>query len=256
MEFETLRYEVKGEIGVLTLNRPAVINAVNRAMLAELNRFWQQRQEDTDVRVIILKGAGHRGFCSGLDLKEAATAEPADFAPEKIYSAQRLFSGNIRLMRTCPQPVIAAIHGPALGAGLAMACAADIRLAHTSAAFCAQYINIGTGGADMGSSYFLWRTVGWGRAAQMCLTGETVGAEEALALGLITGVFADDTLEDAAWRMAATLVSKSKLGLRMTKEALNAGLNLTSLEDATLLEDRNQTLLVASGRMQTGIKGL
>ena len=77
-------------------------------------------------------------------------------------------------MRTCPQPVIAAVHGPAMGAGLSFALASDVRLAADNAMFCAQYINIGTGGADLGSSFFLPKIVGWGRAAEMCLTGERV----------------------------------------------------------------------------------
>ncbi len=251
MEYTTLNFERKGPIGILTLNRPEVINAVNMEMLSELNRFWQQMQDDFDVRVIVLKGSGEKGFCSGLDLKAAASFTKEDFTPENIYNNQRLFSGNIRLMRTCPQPIIAAMHGPVMGAGLAMACASDVRLAGDDAMFCAQYINIGTGGADMGSSYFLWKIMGWGRAAQMCLTGERIMAEDALKTGLVTGVYSRETLVDEAMNMAETMVLKSKMGLRLTKEALNGGLNMSSLEDACKMEDRNQAYLVMSGMMQT-----
>lgn len=253
MEYKTLHFETQGAIGILTLNRPKVINAINMEMLSELNRFWKQMHDDFDVRVIVLKGAGEKGFCSGLDLKAAAKFAKEDFTPENIYNNQRLFSSNIRLMRTCPQPVITAMHGPVMGAGLAMACASDVRLASDDAMFCAQYINIGTGGADMGSSYFLWKIMGWGRAAQMCLTGEKIFAQHALDAGLVTGVYSNEKLVQSALTMAETMVSKSKMGLRLTKEALNSGLNLSSLEDVCKMEDRNQSYLVMSGMMQTNL---
>ncbi len=251
MEYKTLNYDQEGEIGILTLNRPRVINAINVDMLKELNMFWTEMHDNFDIRVIVLKGAGEKGFCSGLDLNAAADFTDGDFGPESIYINQRLFSSNIRLMRTCPQPIISAMHGPVMGAGLAMACGSDIRLGSDDSMFCAQYINIGTGGADMGSSYFLWRMVGWGRAAQMCLTGERVMAEEAYKIGLINSIHTKDNLFKAAIDMAKTMVSKSKMGLRLTKEVLNGGLNLTSLEDATKMEDRNQAYLVMGGMMQT-----
>ncbi len=175
MEYETLIYEVEGEVGVLTYNRPRVVNAINKQMMDELTDFWQARQRDFDTRVLIVRGGGEKGFCSGLDMKAAAT-EFHEGIPtaESVYNGQNQFSGVIRLMRTCPQPIIAAVHGPAMGAGLSFALASDVRLASPDAMFCAQYINIGTGGADMGSSFFLPKIVGWGRAAEMCLTGVRV----------------------------------------------------------------------------------
>ncbi len=177
MDYETLLYETEGEVGILTYNRPRVVNAINKLMLDELNDFWSERQRDFDTRVLIVQGAGDKGFCSGLDMK-AAAVEFHEGVPtaESVYNGQNQFSGIIRLMRTCPQPVIAAVHGPAMGAGLSFALASDVRLASEDAMFCAQYINIGTGGADMGSSFFLPKIVGWGRAAEMCMTGDRVPA--------------------------------------------------------------------------------
>jgi enoyl-CoA hydratase/carnithine racemase len=258
MGAEYLQYEVQDEIGILTLNRPKVVNAVNSPMLEELYRFWQERQEDVDVRVIILRGAGEKGFCSGVDVKEAAQgfgdlSAEASIA-EIAYNIQKRWSSVIRLMRTCPQPIIAAIHGPAMGGGLAMASASDVRLATTDAMFCAQFINIGLGGADVGSSYFLWRLVGWGRAAEMCLTGARVPAEEAYRIGLANHLYSREELMPAALEMADNMVSKTRLGLRLTKEALNAGLNLSSLEDAVKVEDRNQAFLVLSGGLKPAPK--
>lgn len=259
MNAECLQYEVEGEIGILTLNRPRVVNAVNGRMLEELYRFWQERQEDTDVRVIVLRGAGDKGFCSGVDVKEAAEAVgelPTEKSiAEYAYNAQKRWSSVIRLMRTCPQPIIAAVHGAAMGGGLAFASASDVRLASEDAMFCAQYINIGLGGADVGSSYFLWRIVGWGRAAEMCLTGAQVFAQEAYRIGLVNRILSREDLMPAAMETARTMISKTRLGLRLTKDALNAGLNLSSLEDAVKVEDRNQAFLILSGGLRSAPKG-
>ena len=129
-------------------------------------------------------------------------------------------------------------------AALAFALAADVRLASRDAVFCAQYINIGLGGADVGSSYFLWRIVGWGHAAEMCMTGDRVAAEEAYRIGLVNHLYEREELFDAALSLAQKMTSKSPMGLRLTKDAMNAGLNLSSLEDAIKIEDRNQAFLM------------
>jgi enoyl-CoA hydratase/carnithine racemase len=249
MDYSTLSYDVEEGIGSLTFNRPEVVNAINLQMLDELNSFWEERQEDLNVRVIIIRGSGDKGFCSGLDLKDAFDSE-GDFikkgmTPENIYYTQKSFSKTIRLMRTCPQPIIAAIHGYAMGGGLSFALASDVRLASPDAVFCAQYINIGLGGADVGSSYFLWRIVGWGRAAEMCMTGDRIPANEAYRIGLVNHIYNRDELIDAASSMAKNMITKSPMGLRLTKDAMNAGLNITSLEDANKIEDRNQAYLIA-----------
>jgi enoyl-CoA hydratase/carnithine racemase len=111
---------------------------------------------------------------------------------------------------------------------------------------CAQYINIGTGGADLSSSFFLPKLVGWGRAAEMCMTGSRVPAEEAYRIGLVNHVHAREDLLPAARALAAVMCSKNKLGLRLTKDAFNAALNGLSLEDANRMEDRNQALIIAN----------
>jgi enoyl-CoA hydratase len=248
MGYSTLSYEVKGEIGILTYNRPGAVNAINREMLDELNSYWTDRQNDLDVRVIITRGAGEKGFCSGVDLKDAFDEDGGfrrdGFSPETIYYTQKGFSNIVRLMRTCPQPIIAAVHGYALGGGLSFALAADVRLASRDAVFCAQYINIGLGGADVGSSYFLWRIVGWGHAAEMCMAGDRVSAEEAYRIGLVNHLYEREELFDAALSLAQKMVSKSPMGLRLTKDAMNAGLNMSSLEDAIKIEDRNQAFIM------------
>jgi len=248
MQYKTLIFEPRGEIGLLTLNRPERLNAINNAMLQELNQLWRAISLDKECRVVVMIGAGDRGFCSGLDLKEAADLE-GGFASEGISGdtmtrRQKEFSGIIDLMRTCPQPVIAAVNGAAMGGGLSFAMAADVRLASPPARFCASYINIGLGGADMGSSYYLWRLVGWGRAAEMLMTGRIVEVDEAYRIGLVNHVYEQEELLDKAMEMAAMMVGKTPLGLRLTKDALNAGLNTSSLLDALRMEDRNQVRLM------------
>jgi enoyl-CoA hydratase len=150
------------------------------------------------------------------------------------------------MMRACPQPIIAAVNGAAMGAGLSFAMAADMRLASPAAKYCASYINVGTGGADMGSSYFLWRIVGWGMAAEMLLTGRVIEAEEAQRIGLTNHVYPQAELLDKAREMAQRMVEKPPLAMRMTKDAISIGLNGGSLHDTLRLEDRNQVLLIES----------
>ncbi len=250
MDYETLRFELEGGIGLLTLDRPERLNAINAAMLEELDHFWREIASRDDCRAIVMTGAGDRGFCSGLDLKEAADLQ-GGFAAEgisgdTIQRGQLKFSGIIEMMRACPQPIVAAVNGAAMGAGLSFAMAADVRIASPAAKFCASYINIGTGGADMGSSYFLWRIVGWGMAAEMCLTGRVIEAEEAHRIGLTNHVYPQEVLMDRAKEMAQRMVEKAPLALRMTKDAISIGLNSGSLRDTLRLEDRNQVLLIES----------
>ena len=247
MSYETIQYDVDGEIGILTYNRPRVVNAINTLMTTELIEFWRERKNDASVKVIITRGAGEKGFCSGADLKEGeAPWSEGNMIHERLYAMQERFSQVCALMRDCPQPIIAAVHGPAMGGGLCFALAGDIRLASTDAMFCAQYINIGVGGVAMGLSYFLWRIIGWGKAAEMCLTGNRVYAEEALRIGLVNYVYPREELMPAAIRMAEKMVSKNRMPLKLTKEALNSALNGTSLEDAQKMENRNQAFLSMS----------
>jgi enoyl-CoA hydratase/carnithine racemase len=128
-------------------------------------------------------------------------------------------------------------------------------ISSTNPFFIAQYINIGTGGADLSSSFFLPKIVGWGKAAEMCMTGVRVPADEAYRIGLANHVHTREDLLPAAKAMAAVMCSKNDLGLRLTKDAFNAALNGSSLEDANRMEDRNQSLIIANA-ITEGMKGL
>ena len=244
MSHETILYSEKDHIGLLTLNRPRTINALNRKMIEELDDLFDGLSVNDDIRVLVITGSGEKGFCSGMDMKESA-AQLFEATPEMIYKFQSLASRLFFKMRRMPQPVIAAVHGAASGAGFSFALAADVRVITPQARFNAAYINIGLGGADLASSYFLPRQIGSGRASEFLLTGEFMGAEDAMSLGFASRMVEKDVLLDTAFEIARKMVEKNPLGLRMTKEAINQNLDAGSMEQALHLENRNQSFLIA-----------
>lgn len=248
-QYTTLLYQLEDHIGTLTLNRPQNLNAINDDMLDELTDFWHQRRHDLEARVIILRGAGERGFCGGLDIKQAWPRVMAGDLPG-FYDFQQKLSRLLLYMRQCPQPIIAAIHGSAVGGGLSMAVASDVRVISPDVRFAAAYNHIGLGGADMGSSYFLPRLIGAGRAYEFLLTGDFMDAATAQALGLVSRVVERDQLLPTALELAQTMCRKNPLGLRLTKEAINASLEASGLEQMLVMEDRNQALCFATLRYE------
>ncbi len=243
-EFDNLSYQRVGSVGVLTLNRPQCLNAINFSMQADLAAFFKERLIDTETRVLVVTGAG-KGFCAGLDMNDPDITAPADgYSPAKAYALQRTYSDFILAMRQCPQPVVGAINGAAAGAGFSIALACDIRIAASQARFSAAYINIGVGGADMGSSWLFPRAVGAGNAARYLYTGDLFDAAEALRIGLVQSVVDEEDLLTEAMALAENMAGKSPLGLKLTKEALNVNAGATSLEAAIRLEDRNQALCI------------
>jgi len=245
MNEQTIMFQKKDHIGVLTLTRPKTVNALNQTIIEELEAVFSELTLDETIRVLILNGAGEKGFCSGMDMKEAAAAL-FEASPDLIYKAQSRASRLFYHMRRIPQPIIAAIHGSAAGAGFSFAMASDVRMITPEARFNAAYINIGLGGADLASSYFLPRLIGSGRANEFLLTGNFMSAEEAMALGFASRMVAKDQLMDTAFEMAATMASKNPLGLKMTKEAINHNLGVASLEQAMHLENRNQAFMITA----------
>lgn len=246
MDYETLTFEIEKGVGVLTLNRPKKLNAVNHVMRDELTSFWRDRTQEPDLKVVVLTGSG-KGFCAGLDLYDPVlTGMGTTRKPQATYEAQRSFSEMILLMRACPQPIVGAIHGVAVGAGLSFAMACDMRLATPSARFQAAYINLGLGGADMGSSWLLPRAIGAANAARYLYTGDFMAAEEAYRMGFVQQLAEPEQLLDEALVLARKIANKSPLGLRVTKEALNINAGGPSLAEAIQLEDRNQTLCITN----------
>ena len=242
---DSLLFEQRGPIGVVTMNRPERLNAIDHGMLRALKSFFEQRHRDYATRVIIVTGAG-RASCAGLDLKASGNQgnwQPGVGPVQDSYTFQEDIADLMIQMRRCPQPFIAAVHGPATGGGLSIAIASDMRIGTEMARFACSYPNLGLGGADVGSSYFLPKLIGASHSADMLYSGRIVESREAKEMGLLNQVVPNDELMPTAMRIAEGMVRKaSPLGLRLTKEVLNETVTGISLENALKLENRNQIL--------------
>lgn len=248
---EKLLYRVENHIGYLTLNRWDKYNAFDGQLIEEFETFWRERRYDESVRVIILDGGGAKGFCAGLDME---THGPALFEapPVAAYDGQARMSRLLLAMRQAPQPIICCVHGAASGFGFSLAMASDIRIIAEKARFNAAYINIGLGGADMASSYFLPRLIGSGRANEFLLTGNWMSAEDAMNLGFASRLVAKEDMMKTAVELATVMAGKTPLALRMTKEAINVNMDTGGLEAALQMEDRNQIMVMYS--LKLGVK--
>jgi len=258
LQLETLDLrEIEDGIGLLTLNRPESLNSISILMLEEFDAVCRALSESGTVRVLVMTGSG-RGFCSGADLAAAVSnRENEPFAdPERfIRMVQERYADLILKMRRIPQPVIAAINGPAAGGGFCMALASDIRVAVPEAYFVASFANIGLSGGELGTSYLLPRLVGMARAAEVLYTGRKLYAEEAERIGLVNRVVPAGELMDAAMEYARRMAAKNPGVLKFTKRALDQNIDAPSLEAAINLENRNQTMLVFSGEFFRLIQG-
>lgn len=247
---ESLLVEQTGEVLWVTLNRPERLNALSRALIAELYTAFSVLSERRDVRVVILRGAG-RAFCSGLDLKERSITGYPDAASH--LEGQRHVSRVVVAMRRCPQPIIALVQGAASGGGMALALASDARVGTTAARMNAAFIRVGLSACDMGVSYFLPRMVGSSVAAQYLLTGRFMEAERARELGLFGCLVEEAALEAEGRALAEDMLRATPLGLKLTKEALNHAIDAQGLEAVIALEDRNQVLCARDENFREGI---
>ena len=250
MSYVTLDVKQEGQVSWVTLNRPESLNALDRTMVAELGEYFRGLRTDRATRVVVLRGAG-RAFCAGLDLKEEGNGD-MDTVQGGLRS-QRSISELVMLMRRAPQPLIACVHGAACGGGFALALASDVRIAGASARMKAAFIRIGLSACDVGVSYFLPRLVGVSVASELLLTGRFIGAERALATGLVSEVVPDEQMEAAARRLLDDMLRASPLGLRLTKECLNASIDAGSLDQVVAMEDRNQILCAQTQDFREGI---
>jgi enoyl-CoA hydratase/carnithine racemase len=251
--YETLRLEREEHLTWLTLDRPDALNAMSRTMIRELGDFFWKLHDDRETRVLVIRGAG-RAFCAGLDLKQQG--EGSDAVTGSVQGGlrgQREVSEIVMLMRRAPQPIIAAVHGPACGGGFAMALAADVRIAGETARMNAAFIRIGLSACDVGVSYFLPRLVGASVASELLLTGNFIDATRAERVGLVSRVVPDAELESAARAMAADMLRNSPIGLRLTKECLKLSIDAPSLEAAVAMEDRNQILAAQTNDFREGV---
>jgi len=231
-------------VGRITLNRPERMNAMSFDTVGPLYEALRTLAVDNDTWVVVLTGAG-RGFCSGLDLEDHGMPPDCDGLPMSRIAirAMEFMSNIVPAMRAIPQPIIAAVNGPAYGGGMCLMLGADIRLAARSARFRSAGVTNGLTGTELGVSWLLPRLIGAAHAWDVILTGREVDAPEAERLGMVSRVVDDDALLDAALALAEQMCGWSPHGIAMTKKVLWSNLEGGSLEAAIDLENRNQLLV-------------
>lgn len=240
MHYETISVRQDGPIDWLTLSRPDRMNTLTARMVDELCDYFDGLKRDFGVRIVVMRGAG-RAFCAGLDIKEHMTGERMDSGRGTERPGWHLFD-IVKLMRDCPQPIVALLHGPVCGGGMGIALAADIRVAGASMRMNDAFVALGRSGCELGVTYFLPRIVGLGVATELLYTGNFIGAERALQVGLVNKVAADDAMEEAAREYLDAMLRTAPLGLRMTKQTLNTILRVNDLLAAIDLERQAQMI--------------
>jgi enoyl-CoA hydratase len=236
----------RDRVVIVRLNRPERLNAINEAMQAELAQTLTDLALDWSAHAVVLTGAG-RGFCAGIDMRDFGPNVPEASAPaiDRMRFQERM-AGLAEAVGQLPQPVIAAVNGPCVGAGFALCLASDIRICSTAASFGNAAILLGLSGAEMGMSYHLPRIVGTSVAADWMLTGRTVPAEEADRRGLVSEIVEPDRLTDRAVELASLIAGLAPLGVQLTKRALQVNTDAASLSSALELENRNQVITHAT----------
>lgn len=222
--FETLLYALANGVATVTLNRPTALNAFSTPMQRELAALIAQIADDTAVRAVVLTGAG-RAFCAGGDIAEMeGTPDPAPLASR--HKLHRMLTTVLMPLVKLEKPVVVAVNGAAVGAGMNLALAGDIVLASSSATFSQIFVKVGLV-PDTGGLYLLTRLIGLNRAKELCFTGRMVGAEEALALGIVNRVLAPELLMAAAQALARELAAGATAAIGLTKTLLNLAPNST-----------------------------
>src|SRR6266581_8912076 len=214
-KFTTITVEQRDAIEILSLNRPDALNAVTPVMADELIAYFSSLHDRLTTRIVIFRGNG-RAFCAGAELGSDAFAAPGPGRPQRQLDMQQRYSRIIRLMRSCPQPIVALVHGAACGAGFSLLLASDVRFATPAARMNAAYIRVGVGGCDMGSGYLLPRLIGLSVAAVLLLTGRFLEAERAKAIGLVSDIVPSDEVLAKGMEFASEMLRVSPMGLRLT----------------------------------------
>lgn len=225
-DYADLLYEAEGGIAKITLNRPERLNAITMAMLTSLSRALRDADQDTEVRVIILTGAG-RGFCAGLDIKDVATGTGIGADGAGLATARFDLAGSPPVvLHTTDKPVICALNGAAAGYGMDMALGCDIRIASTEAKLAAVFTKRAIL-PESGGSWLLPRLIGWAKAAEVAFRGLTLSAQESLELGLVNRVVEPDQVMPVAMDMAAEIAANAPLAVQATKRMMRLGLEET-----------------------------
>ena len=218
-------------VALVTLNRPDRMNSMAFDVMVPLKKVLDELNFDNDTRVVVLTGAG-RGFSSGADHKSAGSVPHVDglTRPSFALRSMEVLDDVILAIRKLHQPVIAAVNGAAIGGGLCLALACDIRISAEAAYFRAAGINNGLTASELGLSYLLPRAIGTSRAFEAMLTGRDIDAAEAERIGLVSRTVPDEDLLDTSYQLAERIASFSRPGVELTKRTLWSGLDAGSLE--------------------------
>jgi enoyl-CoA hydratase/carnithine racemase len=233
-----IEFDRGDRVATIRLNRPARRNAFTLAMIAQWRRYLREAQDDDGVSVIILTGAGD-SFCSGIDLAELKAVREGDDELDAILTEH--IHGVARAMEAVTKPIIAAVRGPAVGAGMDMSLMCDLRIADATATFCERYIDVGILPGD-GGGWLLPRIVGMSRALRLLWTAETLSAADAHRVGIVDVLVADGELGDAVADITGQLASKPRVLLQAMKTVVRAGVRQDFLSSLNFVAQEQRKL--------------
>lgn len=246
MTYRNLLFEKEGSIGLLTINRPQVLNALNREAMTEISQVVGKIATDPEVAVLIITGAGEKSFVAGADISEMRTLSALEGRAWSKFS-----QATFNAIENLPQPVIAAVNGYALGGGCELAMSCDIRIASEKAKFGQPEVQLGVVAAFAGTQR-LPRLVGKGRAKELLFTGDQIDAAEACRIGLVNKVVPAGELLTAAKALAAKIISRGPVAVQLCKAAVNEGLDM-DLESAQAYEAEVFGLCFATADQKEGM---
>ena len=247
MEFADLLFQVEGGVATITINRPKALNALNSAVMGEINAAVKQCGKDEAVKAVIITGAGEKSFVAGADISQMATLRP-----QQAMAFMEFGIETFRMIETLPKPVIAAVNGFALGGGTELAMSCDFRFASENARFGQPEILIGLI-PGWGGTQRLARLIGMGRAKELIMGGDQVNAQRAYEIGLVNKVFPLDQLLPEAKKFAAKLAGLPGFALKMAKDAINFGYDLP-LDNAMRLETQCCSQCFSTDDQKEGMK--
>ena len=236
MTYSTIILDKAEGIAILTLNRPEKLNAINKQMDAELLDAFNSVEQDNDVRVLIITGAG-RVFCAGADIKDVFLKNiEARKGGGEVYDIAGWLTKACLKLRNLPKPTIASINGTAVGLGVTLPLQCDIRIASEEATLSMPFVRVG-GPPEFGSTYSLPRLIGIGKACELIFTGKTITAKQANEIGMVNEVVSSAELKPAAWGLARSICEAAPLAVQMAKKALYQGLD-TDLQKQLQYEEQ------------------
>jgi len=253
MNTKTFHFAVEGRVGRVTLDRPESLNSLTFEVYAELRDLFRHLATERAIRAVTITGKG-RGFCSGGD-REEIIAQLFGRDAEDVYKFAKMTCDLVAALRSCPQPVVAAINGACVGAGAIIAMASDFRFAVPEAKFGFVFTKVGISGADMGATFLLPQIVGLTKATELLMTGDIFDAEEAHRIGFLNAVVPAGALEKKALETAVRLSEGPAFGLAMTKALLNKQMG-ASLSQALESEAQAQALCMLHPDFRTAYEAI